>query len=133
LEKDMITILLVDDQPAVRQGLSMRLALEPDLEVIGEAVDGVEALRRAHELHPDVVVMDIEMPRLDGIAATEALRTIEPGCCVVILTVHESSATRARARDAGAAAFVSKHAGEEALLAAIRSATGLANISQIGR
>jgi DNA-binding NarL/FixJ family response regulator len=123
----MITILLVDDQPAVRQGLSMRLALEPDLEVIGEAKDGMEALRQAHELHPDVVVMDIEMPRLDGIAATEALRTNEPGCCVVILTVHENSATRARANDAGAAAFVSKHAGDEALLAAIRSATGLSN------
>ena len=117
----MITILLVDDQPTVRQGLHMRLALEPDLEVVGEARDGEEALTRAHELHPDVVVMDIEMPRLDGIAATEALRTIEPGCCVVILSVHENAA--ARARDAGAAAFVSKHAGDETLLTAIRSAT----------
>jgi len=118
----MITILLVDDQPAVRQGLHMRLALEPDLEVIGEARDGAEAIRQAHELHPDVVVMDIEMPRMDGIAATQALRTMEESCCVVILTVHESAATRARARDAGAAAFVSKHAGDEALLAAIRGA-----------
>lgn len=117
-----IKILLVDDQSAIRVGLRMRLMLEPDLEIIGEAADGVDALRRARNLAPDVVVMDVDLPRLDGLAATEALQIMAPRCRVVILTLHDSAPMRVRAQEAGAAAFVSKHAGDMPLLAAIRRA-----------
>ncbi len=118
----MITLLLVDDQPVVRHGLRMRLALEPDLEIIGEANNGAEALAMVPLLRPDVVVMDEEMPGIDGIQATHKLRAAFPNVAVVILSIHDDAATRMKGLDAGAAAFVGKHAGEEALLAAIRQA-----------
>ena len=69
-----IRILVADDHGVVRQGLRMYLALDPELEVVGEAANGAEALRLAHELAPDVVLMDLLMPVMDGIAATEAIR-----------------------------------------------------------
>jgi DNA-binding NarL/FixJ family response regulator len=117
-----INLLLVDDQPAVRQGLKMRLALEPDLKVVGEASDGLEALKYARALNPNVIVMDVEMPLMDGVAATEALRRLLPKCVVVLLTIHDDVYTRDKAREAGAAALVSKQAGDAELLKAIREA-----------
>ncbi|HEY8600533.1 MAG TPA: response regulator transcription factor [Thermomicrobiales bacterium] len=116
----MITILLVDDQPVMRSGLRMRLELEPDMEVIGEAGDGAAALALARETHPQVVIMDIEMPIMDGIAATAALRSAVPGSAIVVHSLHDDAATQARARAAGAVAFVGKHRLEAPLLAAIR-------------
>jgi len=118
----MIRILLVDDQPAVRQGLRMRLALETDWLVIGEADDGAPALDMTAALRPDVVVMDAEMPGMGGIAACAALREFAPASAVVILTLYDDMATRRRALDAGAIAFVGKSEGAEALTAAIRRA-----------
>lgn len=118
----MIKILLVDDQPAVRQGLRMQLVLETDWSVIGEADDGAPALTMTATLRPDVVVMDAEMRRMGGITACAALRTLVPASAVVILTFYDDAATRQRALDAGAAAFVSKSEGVEALTAAIRCA-----------
>jgi DNA-binding NarL/FixJ family response regulator len=123
----VITVLLVDDQVGVRRGLRMRLALEPDLAVVGEAPDGATAVTRAAALRPDVVVMDVAMPGMDGIAATVALRRAAPASAVVILSLHGDATTRARAVDAGAAAFVEKQAAGPALPAAIRrAATGRA-------
>jgi DNA-binding NarL/FixJ family response regulator len=119
----MTTILLVDDQPAVRRGLHMRLILEPDLRIVGEAGDGASALELAAALDPDVVVMDVEMPELDGLAATASLRTVSR-CGVVILTIHDDPETRRRALVAGAHAFIGKHEAVEALPAAIRAAAG---------
>lgn len=116
----MIRIVVVDDQETVRLGLHMRLALEADIEVVGEAGDGDTALALAERLAPDVVLMDVEMPRLDGIAATEALCQRVPQSIVVMLTLHDDVATRERAAAAGARAFVAKHDVEGALLAAIR-------------
>jgi DNA-binding NarL/FixJ family response regulator len=118
----MIKVLLVDDQPSVRQGLKMRLALEPDLTVAGEASNGMEALELTQSLTPDVVVMDVEMPEMDGITATERLREMSPHVTVVMLSIHGDAATRARARAAGAAAFVEKQGAVETLLAEIRRA-----------
>jgi DNA-binding NarL/FixJ family response regulator len=117
-----IRLLLVDDQPAVQRGLKMRFALEPDLEVAGEAGGVAEAISLARALHPDVVLMDVEMPGTDGISAIAALRQVTPQSAVVIFTLYDDAAMRARARELGAAAFVAKHQTEEMLLAAIRRA-----------
>jgi DNA-binding NarL/FixJ family response regulator len=116
----MITLLLVDDAPTVRRGLRMGLSLEADLRVVGEAGDAAGALRLAALLDPDVVVMDVELPGMDGVVACERLRAAGCRCAAVILSIHEDRATRERARAAGAA-FVSKHEPVEALLAAIRA------------
>jgi DNA-binding NarL/FixJ family response regulator len=115
-----IRLLLVDDQPAVRRGLRMRFALEPDLEVVGEAGDAVEAIPLARALRPDVVLMDVELPGMNGISALEMLRTATPRSAVVIFTLRDDAATQEKARAAGAEAFVAKHRTEELLLAAIR-------------
>jgi DNA-binding NarL/FixJ family response regulator len=117
-----IRLLLVDDQPAVRRGLRMRFALEPDLEVIGEAGGATEAISLAQTLGPDVVLMDVDMSGIDGILAIAMLRQVAPHSTVVIFTLYDAAAMRARVREAGAAAFVAKHQTEEALLVAIRRA-----------
>jgi DNA-binding NarL/FixJ family response regulator len=123
-EESMIRVLLVDDQPVVRRGLRVRFQLEPDMQVIGEASTGSEALTLAQILTPDVVLMDIEMPDMDGIEATVALRTAVPQSIVVILSIHTDRQTRMKAQAAGAVAFVEKRGTTDILLAAIRQAVG---------
>jgi DNA-binding NarL/FixJ family response regulator len=118
----MPTLLLVDDDPRLRRGLRMRLELEPDLVVVGEANDGVEAVRQAVATTPDVVVMDVEMPAMDGIAAIAALRARAPRSAIVVLSIHDDANTRERALAAGASAFVAKHEADGVLLSAIRDA-----------
>lgn len=117
----MITVLVIDDQPAVRQGLRMQLGLEPDLAVIGEAGDGRDALTLAERLKPDVVIMDVEMPHMDGISATRSLQELEAAPAVVILSIHDDMHTRKQAANAGAVAFVEKRS-PELLLQAVRQA-----------
>lgn len=119
---ERIRILLVDDQPNVRRGLRMRLGLEPDITVVGEACDGSEALAMSLQLEPDVVLMDVEMPVMDGITATSLLATEAPGCAVIMLSLHDDSDTRERAHLAGAVDFVAKHSIDCALTDAIRAA-----------
>ena len=104
----------------------MRLLLEPDMTVVGEASNGKEALALVQQICPDVVLMDIEMPDMDGISTTALLRTMVPQSVVVILSINDDSVMRARAQKAGAMAFVEKRGSMEALLAAIRSAQSLA-------
>lgn len=104
----MSRVLIVDDQPAVRFGLRMQLALVPDLLVVGEACNGEEAVQLARTLQPDLVLMDVKMPVMDGLAATERLLEQLPDCMVVILTIQDDCETRERARAAGAGAFVPK-------------------------
>lgn len=123
-EDNMIRVLLVDDQPVVRRGLRVRFQLEPDMQVIGEASTGSEALTLAQILTPDVVLMDIEMSDMDGIEATVALRTVVPQSIVVILSIHTDRQTRMKAQAAGAVAFVEKRGTTDILLAAIRQAVG---------
>jgi DNA-binding NarL/FixJ family response regulator len=120
----MIRVLLVDDQPVVRRGLRVLFRLEPDLQVVGEASTGTEALALAQTLTPDVVLMDIEMPEMDGIEATAALRRVVPQSAVVILSIHDDAQTRGRAQAAGAVAFVEKRGATDALLSAMRLAAG---------
>ncbi len=116
----MIKILLVDDQPTVREGLKMRFALEPDLQVIGEAGNGLEAVWAAHALAPDVMVMDVEMPVMDGITAARQVQAKLPHIGIVMLSIHGDPETRAWAQEAGAATFVEKEGAVENLLEAIR-------------
>ena len=119
----MIRLVLVDDQPLVRQGLRRRLALEPDMAVVGEASNGREATTLVEQLTPNVVVMDVEMPEMDGISATAMMRRITPQSAIVLLSIYDDLSTRARAKLAGAAAFVRKTGEIEVLIATIRHAT----------
>jgi DNA-binding NarL/FixJ family response regulator len=116
-----IRLLLVDAQQAVRRGLKMRLALEEDLEVVGETGDATEAIPLARALRPHVILMDVELPGASGIETTQRLQAAAPRSAVVIFTLRDDAATQEQARAAGATAFVAKHRTEEALLAAIRS------------
>ena len=118
----MIKILLVDDDPNIRRGLRMLLVMEADLSVIGEAGDGWEALRLARELQPDVVVMDIRLPNLDGLSAAERLRESQPDCAVIILTLYDEPVNRERAEKIGVAAFIGKEKSDRKLVDVIRNA-----------
>lgn len=117
----MIRIILVDDQPLVRQGLRMRLALEEDITVVGEAGDGPAALALVNAVAADVVIMDVEMPLLDGIDTATRLQGKSP-VAVVMMSMHDDQETRARSLAAGAVAFVSKQAPFQQLLLAVRQA-----------
>lgn len=119
-----IRILLVDDQSSVRRGLAMRLQLEPDITVVGEAEDGTAAVEAAQTLHPDVLVMDYEMPGMDGIEATRTLADLGSESRVVMLSIHDNPSVKQAAATAGVHTFVAKHQPSETLLAAIRSAAG---------
>ena len=117
-----IRILVVDDHGVVRQGLRMYLALDPELEVVGEATNGAEALRLTHELEPDVVLMDLLMPVMDGIAAIEAIRSELPQVEVIALTsVLEDSAIYSAMR-AGAIGYLLKDTQADELCRAIKAA-----------
>jgi DNA-binding NarL/FixJ family response regulator len=118
----VIRLLIADDQAVVRAGLSVILGLEDDIEVVGEAADGADAVRLARELKPDVVCMDIRMPVMDGIAATRAI-VADPGLRsdVLMLTTFDVDEDVFAALEAGAAGFLLKGADEATLLAAIRS------------
>ena len=129
----MITLLLVDDEPLVRHGLHMWLERVADITVIGEASNGGEAIALAQALHPDVVLMDISMPTMDGIAATAVLCASVPQSAVVLLSLHDDATMRARAHAAGAVTLIGKQEGVKALLAAIRAAGGQGRSSPQGR
>jgi two-component system, NarL family, response regulator LiaR len=117
-----IRILLVDDHSVVRQGLRLFLKYDPELEVVGEAADGAEALRKARELKPDVVVMDLLMPVMDGIAATAAIRGELPDTEVLALTSVLEDASVVGAVRAGAIGYLLKDTQAEALCQAIKAA-----------
>lgn len=120
-------ILIADDHPAVRRTLAQLLGNEPDLEVIGEAKDGIEAVRLTIKYRPDVVIMDVVMPELNGIEATRQIVQQCPRTRVIGLSVHESRIYARQMLDAGAAAYILKDGETAALLAAIRSVFGDAN------
>ena len=89
----MIKVLLVDDQTLIRQGIRLLLELEPDIQVVGQAADGRAALEQVEALHPDVVLMDVRMPEMDGVAATRTLSASHPEVKVIILTTFEDDET----------------------------------------
>lgn len=116
-----IRVLIADDQPLVRRGLSLILSPDPDFEVVGEAEDGAQAVALAGRLRPDVVVMDIRMPVLDGVAATRELATAVPGCRVLALSTFDMDEYVVGALRAGAYGFLPKDSSPEDLGAAIRT------------
>lgn len=119
---DRIRVFVVDDHPMIRTGLAAMIDAEPDFERVGEAADGEEALRLAPAAAPDVVLMDLVMPRLDGIAAIAALRPRLPKTRFVVLTSVVDPAEIDRAIDAGATGYVLKNAASHDLVAVIRAA-----------
>ncbi|HXN49848.1 MAG TPA: response regulator transcription factor [Bryobacteraceae bacterium] len=116
-----IRILLADDHAMVRQGFRMILAAQPDMEIVGEAGNGREAVTLAGELQPDVVVMDVAMPELNGIEATRRITTASPRTRVVALSMYKDSVYVREILRAGARGFLLKDAIDRDLLAAVRS------------
>jgi len=112
-------ILIVDDHEIFRRGLRSLLQSRPDWEVCGEAKDGQDAVEMTQQLHPDVVVLDITMPRLNGLDATRRIRKLVPQTKVVILSQHELNAMKQEAFKSGADAYVTKSEVSKELLAAI--------------
>lgn len=119
---DKIRVLLADDHAIVREGVKRILAGETDIEVVGEAADGVEAVALAARLRPDVAVLDISMPRLDGIEATRQIREAVPETHTLALTMHADESYVFQLIQAGASGCVLKHDPAPALIEAIRSA-----------
>jgi DNA-binding NarL/FixJ family response regulator len=116
----MITVLLVDDHALVRRGFRRLLEDEPDIEVVGEASNGLEAVAMAVELRPKVVIMDYAMPELDGVQATHEIRRQAQGSAVLMLSMHADENYRRNAFEAGAKGYVLKNAVEVDLAAAVR-------------
>jgi PAS domain S-box-containing protein len=115
-----VRILIVDDHEVVRRGVRALLSAQPDFEVCGEAVDGLDAIAKALELKPDIVVMDISMPNLNGLDATRRIRTILPQIEVLILSQHDSAEMLRQAFNAGARGYVVKSSISKDLLAALK-------------
>lgn len=117
---EKIRVLIVDDHTVVRKGIRALLATEPGIEVVGEAVDGEEAIHRALALRPDVVLMDLVMPKLDGVQATKALREKLPGMKVLVLTSFVEDRRIVAAIEAGALGYLLKDSSPQDLVRAIR-------------
>ncbi|QMW66341.1 response regulator transcription factor [Mumia sp. ZJ1417] len=116
-----IRVLLVDDEPLVRRGLRAILESDPEIEVVGEAGDGAAALASARSLSPDVVCMDVRMPDVDGIRATELVLTLDPAPRVLVVTTFESDDHVFDALRAGASGFLLKRADADQVVAAVRA------------
>lgn len=121
VEKKPARVVVADDQTVVREGIVMLLGLLPGVEVIGAAGDGEEAVRLVGELAPDVVLMDLRMPRCDGVEATRRIRDQYPGTQVVVLTTYADDESLFPALRAGARGYLTKDAGGEEIVRAVES------------
>jgi DNA-binding NarL/FixJ family response regulator len=117
----MIDILLVDDYAAVRDGLKMRLSLEPDFQVIGEACDGYGAINLAQHLSPHLIIMDAVMPDMDGLSAAAQMRSTQVNSEIIILTANDTMHVVEEAKAAGVSAVVAKDDQVDHLIALIRN------------
>jgi NarL family two-component system response regulator LiaR len=120
-KKDELTVLIADDHPLVREALHRALDVEEDMKVVAEASDGEEAVKLASELKPDVVVMDIVMPKVNGIEATRKIKEIAPDTAILILTAYDDEEYVLGLLDAGAAGYLLKSARGRDLVGAIRA------------
>jgi DNA-binding NarL/FixJ family response regulator len=117
----LLRLLIVDDQPLIRRGLAMILATEPDIEIVGQAADGLEAIEKALATQPDIVVMDLQMPRASGIVATRKITAQLPATRVVVLTTYDYDELVFEAICAGAQAYLLKDASEADVLDTLRA------------
>ena len=116
-----VTVLLADDHAVLRAGLRSLLSAEPDLQVVGEAGDGAQAVHLAEQLRPAVVVMDISMPVMDGLAATRQITSRVPGTRVLVLTMHAEEQYLLKVLEAGGSGYVLKRSADTELMDAIRT------------
>jgi two-component system, NarL family, response regulator DegU len=120
---DTIKVLLADDHPVVREGLRTMLATAPDIEVVAEAGDGLEAIDKVNECHPDVVLMDLRMPNMDGLEATKRIRSQFSSTAVIVLTIYDNDAYIVDAVKAGAVGYLLKDTSRDLLVHAIHAVT----------
>lgn len=118
---ECIRVLLADDHTILRAGLRMMLSVQPDIEIVGEASDGRQAITEAQRLQPDVILMDITMPELNGIEATRQVKKLLPETRVLVLTMHENEEYLFQVLRAGASGYILKEAADTELISAIRS------------
>jgi len=118
---DKIKVLLVDDHPVVREGLHTMLATMPDIEVVAEAGDGLEAIEKASEHRPHVILMDLRMPNMDGLEATRRIKSQFASMSVIVLTIYDNDAYIADAVRAGAGGYLLKDASRDLLIHTIRA------------
>jgi DNA-binding NarL/FixJ family response regulator len=118
-EATLIRVLVVDDHPVVRKGIRSYLARVQDLQVVAEAQDGLEAISKAREFSPDVVLMDVDMPNLDGLSATRILHQENPRIKVLVISVHPSARFFQRLLESGACGYLSKKTPMTELIRAI--------------
>lgn len=116
-----IKLMLVDDHEVVRTGLRSFLETQPDFKVIAEAGNGLEALEKAKDAQPDIVLMDITMPDMDGIETTQQLKGLYPECQILVLTVHTDKQYFMKMLEAGASGYITKQAAADELVAAIQA------------
>jgi two-component system, NarL family, response regulator LiaR len=119
-EWPLIHLLIADDHPVVRDGLRAMLSTQPDFQVVGEAVNGAEAVQLATRLKPDVILLDLEMPDLDGVKALTQIRTTDPAARVIIVTAYDTDERIVQAVVAGAQGYLLKGAPREEIFHAIR-------------
>lgn len=119
-EEEQIRVLVVDDHAIIRKGMKAVLDLVPDIKMVGEARNGLEAVTRANELHPDVILMDLVMPELDGIEATRRIKALQPEAQILVLTTFNGEEMIFPAIKAGALGYQVKDTSPEALIEAIR-------------
>ncbi len=112
-------VLIVEDHTVLRQALTAALQVEPDMDVVGEAMNGQVGVEQADRLQPDIVLMDINMPVMNGVDATRAIHAAHPEVCVIVLSMHEG--LRGTMRDAGAMAYVSKSDPMDDLIRIVRA------------
>lgn len=119
---ETVRVLIADDDPLVRVGLSMVLGADPAIQIVGEAGDGAEAVTMSRDLKPDVVLMDVRMPRMDGLAATEELRRAGPSPAIIVLTTFDTDANLLGALRRGANGFLLKDIAPTEIIGAVRRA-----------
>ncbi|MFT8394704.1 response regulator [Propionibacterium sp.] len=118
---DPVRVVLADDHPVYRAGLAGLIQVTDDLEVVAQASDGEQAVRQCRDVHPDVAVLDLKMPGMDGLSATREIVTLSPGTAVLVLSMFDDDATVIQTMRAGARGYLVKSESPDTILAAIRS------------